>query len=166
MTTDDRPAILDALRAWIAQRAGLDLADYCDHVRPGADRSRIDRDGLRAYRAEARRIAQQGADARELLRMVEARPGVTGAMLAKGFDAFSGRLSWDGARLSYITGQYFPTEYRLAAATVLRAALWDYWREDILSLPADPAMSVKDRVKRNARLSVSPGVFRRWFKEA
>jgi len=163
----ERAAILAALRAWINQRPGLDLADYCDDARAGRDpRAMPDLDGRRAYFAEGRRITQQRADALEFLRLVERREGISADALKEAFRAFSGRLSWNGAGLDYCTGQYFPTEYRLAAAAVLRSALWDYWRADILSLADDPKLNVRARILRNARLSVSPAVFRRWFKEA
>lgn len=147
---DERAAILEALRAWIMQRPGLDPRNY-------------DRAG---YRSDSRAITQQKADALELLRAVETRKALTVETLREAFRAFSGRLSWDGKRLDYCTGQYWPTEYRAAACAVLRSALWDYWRADILTLPEDPKLNVRERILRNARLSVSTGAYRRWFREA
>ena len=146
----ERAAILAALGAWIAQRPGLDPGNY-------------DRAG---YQSDSRRITQQKADALEMLRAVERRPDIGAAALREAFRAFSGRLSWNGAQLDYCTGQYWPTEYRAAACAVLRSALWDYWREDILSLPEDPKLTVRERILRNARLCLSGGVYRRWFQEA
>ena len=78
------------------------------------------------------------------------------------FRAFSGRLSWDGASLSYCTGQYYPTEYRLAAAAVLRAALWDYWRANV----GPDVEDKRARILKAARDNLSAGVFRRWFRNA
>lgn len=148
--TDERAKILNALRVWINQRPGLDPRDY----------------DLAGYRSDSRRIAQQKADALELLRMVERRDSLDLETLRGAFRAFSGRLTWDGSKLDYCTGQYWPTEYRAAACAVLRSALWDYWRADIETLPEDPKMTVRDRLLRNARLALSPGVYRRWFREA
>jgi hypothetical protein len=49
-------------------------------------------------------------------------------------------LSWDGKRLDYTTGQYWPTEYRRAAAAVLASALWSYWRDCVPATPAGYAV--------------------------
>lgn len=147
---DERDLILQTLRAWINQRPRLDPRNY-------------DASG---YRSDSRMIAQQKRDALELLALVERREGITAEGLKEAFRAFSGRLTWNGSGLDYCTGQYWPTEYRAAAAAVLRSALWDYWRADILALPEDLKLTVRERILRNARLTVSPGVFRRWFKEA
>jgi hypothetical protein len=123
----ERDAILAAVRKWINQRPGLDADNY------GRDPA-----GKEAYWADAAGIKQAGDDARRMLRAVELRPSITAAMLRDAFQsAFSGRLSWDGARLDYTTGQYWPTEYRRAAAAVLASALWAYWRDHCM--PATPA---------------------------
>lgn len=120
--TDDateRAVILTALDAFIRQRPGLDYRNYGDPS---------------AYRAEVRSIGRDLQDARALLRAVELRPSITAAMLK---DAFSRRLSWDGTRLDYKVGQYWPTEYRRAVSDVLASALWAYWRDHCL--PETPA---------------------------
>lgn len=158
----DRDSILSALRTWINQRPGLDLADYCDEARPGYDPRTQPRDpeGRRAYSAEVRRITQQRADALEMLRHVELFSVPIGADTFE--RAFSGRLTWDGARLEYTTGQYWPTEYRLAAAAVLRGALWACW----LSNVAPDAEDKRARILKAAKDNLSAGVFRRWFKES
>lgn len=126
-TTPGKPAtketILSGLRAWIDQRPGLEYVNYGDPV---------------SYRAELRGITRDKRDAQTLLAAVELSP-VTVDQLKEGFRAYSGRLTWEddgkgGGRLSYCTGQYWPTEYRKAACAVLAAALWDEARE---SLPKD-----------------------------
>ena len=126
----EREAILTAMRKWINQRPGLDAANY-GH----------DMDGRAAYRAEAREIARDGRDARTLLAEVEARPGITATDLRRALaQSFSGRLSWDGKRLDYTTGQYWPTEYRAAAASVLSSALWAHWANTKSDTPAGYAV--------------------------
>jgi hypothetical protein len=118
----ERAAILTALDAFIRQRPGLDYRNY--------DRA--------SYAAEVRSIGRDLQDARALLRAVELRPSITAAVLR---DALSpGRLSWDGKRLDYTTGQYWPTEYRRAAAAVLASALWSYWRDCVPATPAGYAV--------------------------
>ena len=141
----ERAAILMALDAWIRQRPGLDLRNYCSDYR--------DEDGRRAYHAEVRAVGRDLRDARELLRAVGLRPSIGAPELRAAFRAYSGRLSWrvpgecrvcgktahtehdahgftatTTAHLDYCTGQYWPTEYRAAACAVLASALWAYWR--------------------------------------
>ena len=111
--------ITAALYRWINQRPGLDFANYGD-VRP--------------YRAELRQIAKDKRDAMQLLRVVELRDSITAEMILDACKhAYSGRLSIyerDGkAEIDYCTGQYWPTEYRKAAAAVLSSALWHWTRE-------------------------------------
>lgn len=123
MDTPSKDTIIDLLYTWINQRPGLDPNDYG-----------YGREGWNAYRSESRRITQQKQDALILLNAVE-RSAITADDLIKAFRAFSGRLSikQEGSeyRLSYCTGQYWPTEYRAAACAVLASALWDYHRSDV-----------------------------------
>ena len=134
--------VLAALETWIKQRPGVDPRDYGDG-----------RDGFKSYRAEVRAIGQDRK--RALKALDEAR----GAILADSFRAFSGRLEWvpayigtlellnpdlrfgagskiangapsvTPAHLSYTTGQYWPTEYRKAAAAVLESYIASWRRK-------------------------------------
>lgn len=115
-----KETIVGLLHAWIRQRPGLEFGNYGD---------------LSRYRAECRDIARDLRHARELLRYVELS-GITAEQLREAFRAYSGRLSlverngrWG---LDYVTGQYWPTEYRRAACAVLSAAIWDYWRDECM----------------------------------
>ena len=114
--------ILNAIAAFARQRPGMDPRDYGD---------------WRAYRREAASVTADLAHFRELLAAVSWRDSITAAdILEAARGAYSGRLlieeEPDGsARISYCTGQYFPTEYRRAACAVLAAALWARWRDDI-----------------------------------
>lgn len=123
------PAIV-ALCEFAAQRSGIDWRDYYNNW--------SDRGGRKAYREE---VASIGADLkrfREALN-VAAVEGVTDAdVIAEAPHAFSGRLTWATKQhtpasvaageaasegdWSYCTGQYFCTEYRAAAATLLEYA--------------------------------------------
>ncbi len=139
---DKKRAIVDALYAWINQRPGLDPANYfC-----GGDW----RENRRNYDSERRRILRQRNDALRLLRQVELIDSISADDLLAAFQgAFSGRLSCKvepvytsgklnvvpghvtgyTAEIDYCTGQYWPTEYRVAAAAVLASALWT-WKRD------------------------------------
>lgn len=117
----ERDAILHALRRWIAQRPGLEFGNYGE---------------VAAYRSEQRSIARDKREAETLLAYVERHPSIDAARLREAFrSAYSGRLSWDGTRLDYTTGQYWPTEYRRAACAVLASAIWDWLRDECMPAP-------------------------------
>jgi len=117
----DKTAIFSALRAWIKQRPGLDYGNYASGYNDAA--------GRRAYFKELREITRDLRDAKALLAAVGFEGGITGDDLLAAFSAFSGRLSWDGERLEYVTGQYWPTEYRAAVCAVAARALWEHRRK-------------------------------------
>ncbi len=130
----DPGEVFAALEKWIGQRSKLDWRDY------GGDGS--------AYRSEARSIAADGKRARAALREARHLTPAQPDILMDSFRAFSGRLEWipgfrhdlvwqaenhaDNGHLEYCTGQYFPTEYRKAAAAVLETyvAAWLRWNND------------------------------------
>ena len=117
----EKKQIIAALRAFIAQRSGLEFANYGD---------------VTSNRAEQRSITRDGAQARELLRAVELRDSITAQdIILATRHAFSGRLNIaqrdDGAvTVDYCAGQYFPTEYRAAVCAVCASALWHHMRAD------------------------------------
>jgi len=86
-----------------------------------------------AYRADARQVAKDGTRAKQALELARSLQPAKPELLADSFRAFSGRLEWRGtshdSALLYCTGQYFPTEYRKAAAAVLETyiAAWRQW---------------------------------------
>lgn len=130
--------ILDALRSWINQRPGLEYANYGDPS---------------AYRSEVRSIGQDLKHARELLAAVAWRDGITDKdLIDASRRAYSGRLTIDtskGVSIDYCTGQYWPTEYRRAAAVVLASALREYWRRSTSSAAAEARRSLSRSVIRN-----------------
>ena len=110
---DLTPAVFATLAAFINQRPGLDRADYG-----------FDANGRRAYASEVRSIAKDKHRAVSALAQAK-NFTFDAAVMLDSFRAFSGRLEpvmRDGkVALGYCTGQYFPTEYRKAAAAVLEA---------------------------------------------
>ncbi len=135
--------IINALTTWIAQRPGLEYANYgCQ----------------KAYKAELRSIGADLHDARALLRYVS-RSQITEEALSEAFrSAFSGRLSWDGSKLDYCTGQYWPTEYRKAACAVLASAIWAYFRSGM------EEGGTGARIHKAARNTFGKGLASRWFR--
>ena len=149
------PAWCSSTWQWISQRPGLDPCNY-------------DRTG---YLADSRTIQRQRRDARELLRAVQLRDSITGDMLAESFRAFSGRLQWDGEKLTYCTGQYWPTEYRAAACAVLADCLWYFVRGHAMPEPTTTktgdtrydGVSAGDWLRRYFRREFGRGIQSRWF---
>jgi hypothetical protein len=152
-----KQAIIAALRTFISQRPGLEFGNYGD---------------VRAYRSELRGITKDLHDARELMRAVELSDSITADDLLKAAQrAYMGRLSlyldtrrkalvpgdtWDsshGIGCHYVTGQYWPTEYRKAVCSVLASALWEYTREKCMPPVSGYQVCPWDRSKR-----VHPGL--------
>jgi uncharacterized protein (DUF1330 family) len=101
--------VFDLLAKWIKQRPGLDFANYGD---------------MKSFSAEARTIQQQKRRAESALLQAKNFEPNGAALLDALRSGFSGRLDVrreDSGALSleYCTGQYWPTEYRIAAAVVL-----------------------------------------------
>lgn len=111
----DRAQILDALRSFICQRPGFETGNYAS---------------MRDYREDSREATRDRDDALAILRWVE-----LSAMPPEYLTTQTGRLFWDekAKAWDYHTGQYFPVEYRAAAARLLATALWMYWRDDRLT---------------------------------
>jgi hypothetical protein len=149
MTADnERERILVALDAWIRQRPGLEFGNYND---------------VPAYRSELRSITKDLHQARTLLQAVRWRESIGAAELLEAFKgAYSGRLSWDGQRLDYCTGQYWPTEYRRAACAVLASALWSYARENgVAEAPGEG--SPGDKLRAYFHKEFGRAIASRWF---
>ncbi len=138
--------IINDLRAFVAQRSGIEVANY---VSPG----RCDPEGWRALQADRRLIGQQGRDARALLAYVEAS-GIDAESLARPL-AGGGRLSYAGGALNYTAGQYFATEYRAAVCSALASVLWRYWASGVnLS---------SEQLRQAALRTFGRGLAKRWF---
>ena len=161
--------ILQAFRAFIAQRSGMDWRDYGDAA---------------SYRSEQRRVTKDRHAAETLLSAVAWRDSITAEKIEEAArHAFSGRCSlvWSdkGVAVDYCTGQYFPTEYRRAVAAVMASALWDYFRDNMPApvykhhgdadhLPMQTTalydgLSAGDWLRRKARQEFGRGLQQRYF---
>jgi len=134
-----RTEILEALARFVAQRSGIDGRIY------GGSRE--------AFLGDYRRIQRDGREARALLRVVELSTCLPDSILVDVLK--SGRLTWNGKRLDYCAGQYFPTEYRAAACRALASVLWNYWR--------DGGRYTADQIRAAAKSNLGRGIARRWF---
>ena len=139
----NKQTIIETLDAFIRQRPGLEFGNYGD---------------VKSWRSEMRAITRDLHHARELLRAVARRDSITADDILRA--GATGRLTLTqqerGVRIDYCTGQYFPTEYRRAACSLLSSLLWSYWRDDM----AEPT---GDKIRAEARRSLSRAVARRWF---
>ena len=160
--------IITALRAFVAQRSGMDYRNYGD---------------VTSYRAEQRAIMRDGKEARELIRAIEWRDSITADDIIKASkSAFSGRLSIvecdDGAvAVDYCAGQYFPTEYRKAVCAVCASILWDYMRDHCMPAQDNPpaagvdhhgagtyrGLRMGDYIRAQFRKEYGRGIASRWF---
>ena len=138
--TENTPAadVLPLLAKFIRQRPGLEFANYGD---------------VKAYRAELRGITADLHAAERLLNFA-AIYGL-GENVARELSA-GRRLTYDPKRrtLDYCTGQYWPTEYRRAAANILACAIWAYWRD---------AGYDADGIRKQARREFGRGIASRFF---
>lgn len=152
MTTPTKTEILAAMRGFIEARPGFDPANYISRG-PSFDRA-----GARALRADQRRATRQLNDARALLTYIDNRDSITADMLLTNLRG--GRLTWDRTRgqLDYCTGQYYPVEYRAAAARVLAGTIWDWIREECLPPTADG-----DDIRAAARRELGRAIAARYF---
>ncbi len=160
-------AVLRLLDKHVAQRSGLEFANYGD---------------VTSYRAEQRSITRDLHDYRAIRGAVHWRT-FTREQWADAFRVFSGRLTLehdaDGnpVRLEYVTRQYFPTEYRKAACAVLATLLWEHTRWNSMPIPtthldAGTGCTVErykgllagDYLAKYFRNELGRGIASRWFQ--
>lgn len=136
-TPETNPAQL--LYQFAHQRPGLDPRDY------GGGR-----EGWLSYRRESAEITRDLSDFRELYALAwdilgDDLPELVTAYLTTN----SGRLTLKGNALEYITGQYFPTEYRPAASRCLVSLIWRKFTKDYPEYTGDQIRkAIKKRVSR------------------
>jgi hypothetical protein len=110
------PKALIAVLGFAAQNPGLDFANYGD---------------VTAYRSDSRHITKAWQDVKQAVTKCCYAGVIDSDILEASRITFSGRLSVESFnnpsgslnyRVDYCTGQYWPTEYRYAAAAVLEQA--------------------------------------------
>jgi hypothetical protein len=149
--TATKAKLVETVRQFIAQRSGIDRRDY--------QRDWSDKAGAAAFMADYREILRDGRDARRLLEYVAGRDGITAEKILA-TSSGNGRLDWcfrgDKIGLDYCTGQYFPTEYRAAACSMLAGLVWRYLADHYESNQAE-------QVRKAARRIFGRGLASRWF---
>ena len=139
-----KQTIIDALHQWIAQRPGLEFGNYGN---------------VSSYRAEMRSITRDLQHARAMVNYVAWHDSITAEMILDA--AKSGRLSivvkGDKVRIDYVTGQYWPTEYRRAVCALMSSVIWAWLRENC-------EYKTGDDIRKAARRELGNSIARRWFK--
>lgn len=137
-----KQTIIDALNRWIAQRPGLELGD------------------VSSYRAEMRSIGKDLQHARAMVNYVAWHDSITADMILSAADN-GGRLTLtvngDKVRIDYVTGQYWPTEYRRAVCALMSSVIWVWLRENC-------EYRTGDDIRKAARRELGQSIANRWFK--
>jgi hypothetical protein len=146
MNTQIQPQALDLLCTFVDKRPGLNVADY------GGD--------FRLYRRESAEITRDRSDFYELLRLAHSllSHAELEAKVTEYLTTTNGRLTFENGKLKYVTGQYFPTEYRPASSRVLVSIIWrEFMKDQTLQTGHDIRRAVRSRLKsrRVARLYFS-----------
>lgn len=140
----DKSTIIAALHKWIAQRPGLDFGNYGD---------------VSSYRAEMRSIGRDLQHARAMINYVAWHDSITADMILIAADN-GGRLTLtadgDKVRIDYVTGQYWPTEYRRAVCHLMSSVIWAWLRENC-------EYKTGDDIRKAARRELGASIARRWF---
>lgn len=182
----NKQAMLNALRAFINQRSGIDFRNY---------QSGNWKQSRECFLGDYRPILRHGKHARTLLRAVELRDSITAEhILEASRNAYSGRLQWCPKQhhnsktgeytglWEYTTGQYFPTEYRNAACAVLARVLWYFYRDCLgkpdgkgkrivgigefkqeLEFDTYAGKTAGEAIQSKARAEFGPAIARTWF---
>jgi len=141
----DKFVIIAALHNWIAQRPGLEFSNYGN---------------ASSYRSEMRSIGRELHHARAMINYVAWHDSITAEMILRAADN-GGRLTMavDGDKVSinYVTGQYWPTEYRRAVCSLMATVIWHWVRSNL----GDGCTG--DDIRKAARRELGQSIARRWF---
>lgn len=145
--TISKDQILEALNKHIAQRSGINCRDYYS--------SWSDKDGRAAFMQDYRGMLKDGRDARHLMRYVSLKSGISADDILRHCTK-NDRLSYNAEKncFEYITGQYFPTEYRSAACRLLVATIRSYYFNQGYKW---------DQIAKILKGDLGRGIFNRWL---
>ena len=142
MTTSEK------LVKFVNQRPGLDFCNYGN---------------IRSYRSEMREITADRQDFFELFSFAQMRINDFEQKLTKELKNTTGRLTLEGDSLQYITGQYFPTEFRPAANRVLVSLLWNEYRDE-KNEAGQPVYQTGDEIRKAIKRNLNRRVSRLYFR--
>lgn len=115
-TTTENINLVQLLCKFVNQRPGFDFANY---------------GSMKYYRQDYNESLKDKNSFYELLNLAQSRYGNNfNDALTKQLTESNDRLTLVDGKLQYITGQYFPTEYRNAACRVLVSLIWNDYRNE------------------------------------
>ena len=106
---------LHALGDFVVQRPNFDLCNY---------------DSMSSYRSDYRPVLQARHDYFLLAHVVDTWLHNDADKFVAFLDNQNSRLQYTGKSWDYSVGQYFPTEYRVAACRLLANFLWQRFRDE------------------------------------
>lgn len=138
--------MLSAIERHIARRSGLEAANYAGN--------------LGALKADRDEIARDGRDARAMLAYLRRCWNLPASTMREAFQAYGGRLAYvpEWNTVEYTAGQYWPTEYRAAAASVLARAFRLHMTQNVTD-----GMDRTHFARMLAERELGRGIARRWF---
>lgn len=139
---------IEKLTKFVNQRPGLDFSNYGD---------------VSAYRSESAEITRDRSDYFELLSLAFSRVDNLNEALTSYLQRSSNRLTINAeGNLEYCTGQYFPTEYRPAANSILRSIIWNNYSNE-LDGNNEPVYKDGHEIRKAIKRRVSRRIARNYF---
>lgn len=133
---------------FVNQRPGLDPENYGDY---------------RAYNAEIREITKDRNDFYELLSWAQSRITDFDRKLTFNLENTNGRLLLQDGEIVYHTGQYFPTEYRPAACSVIARLIWNDLRDEQKPNSPNPVYKDGHEMRKACARELSRRVVKNYF---
>jgi len=145
---DNQPT-LKLLQKFAYQRSGIEGANYSDR---------------KTLLSEYREICKDLDDFKELLNFALYRVYNLDEKVKNYLLNSSGRLSMnEKGNLVYITGQYFPTEYRPACSRLLADLIWKDYASEKMSFSNDPVYTDGHEIRKTIKKNISKRVFKNYF---
>lgn len=143
---------IEKLNKFVNSRPGIDKRDYSS----SSD-----------YNRESREITQDRNDYLELLALASARiPNLDSELEAYLIANTGERLFLKDGKLVYHTGQYYPTEYRVAACRVLKSLIWNNYREEMVKGERDlfyPVYKDGHEIRKAIQRNLSNRTYKNYF---
>lgn len=133
---------------FVNQRPGLEFANYGDS---------------KSYNAESREITKDRNDFFELLAWAQSRIQNFDRKLTFNLENSNGRLTLVNGELQYVTGQYFPTEYRPAACRIVAQLIWNDLRDETEHNSPNPIYKDGHAMRKAASRNLSRRVVKNYF---
>lgn len=133
---------------FVNQRPGLEFANYGDS---------------KSYNAESREITKDRNDFFELLAYAQSRIVDFDRKLTFNLENSSSRLTLTNGELHYVTGQYFPTEYRPAASRIVAQLIWNDLRDETEPNTPNPIYKDGHEMRKAASRNLSRRVVKNYF---